>query len=421
MPASVAIVIPCFNHNEAVKKAIQSLHDLSTPPSQVVVIDDGSDVPVDVTSVSSGLNLTVVRTRNQGLAAARNEGLKRVSSDWVIFLDSDDVLHANALDMPSTLVSEVRADVLTSAFVLHQQGRQSTVFPLLGDPVAALLQCHIGPIHSFAFRTETLKKLGGFSTEEVLRKGHEDYDMMVRIALHEGRFLTQHIPVCTYEKLPGSMSTHQHNMCLTRLHVWLRFFMQLTQPSPQRLMHAVAFFARHYQDFAVSYPDSIPSVLQKLMVWRAETEVSAVEWAYCISSLPGKIIDVLGSASGPTGKSQPVIQEIFDWRAQPYTSAILLQRLSELAQYAGELECKRVAIWGANALAEQAIAVLQLSMSVTIIDSNRAGERLSGLSIVSPDDINFSGDWPILIAAHQAFSDIAAQLAAMNVETKRIF
>ena len=83
MPASVAIVIPCFNHNEAVKTAIQSLHDLLIPPSQVVVIDDGSDVPVDVTSVSSGLNLTVVRTPNQGLAAARNEGLKRVSSDWV--------------------------------------------------------------------------------------------------------------------------------------------------------------------------------------------------------------------------------------------------------------------------------------------------------------------------------------------------
>ena len=114
MPASVAIVIPCFNHNEAVKKAIQSLHDLSIPPSQVIVIDDGSDVPIDVISVSSGLNLIVVRTPNQGLAAARNEGLKRVSSDWVIFLDSDDVLHANALDMPSTLVSEVRADVLST-------------------------------------------------------------------------------------------------------------------------------------------------------------------------------------------------------------------------------------------------------------------------------------------------------------------
>lgn len=116
-----------------------------------------------------------------------------------------------------------------------------------------------------------------------------------------------------------------------------------------------------------------------------------------------------------------VANEVFDWRAQHYPAAILLRRISKLSTYAAEAKCDSVVIWGMNELAEQAIAILQLSLSVTVVDSRRAGDMLSGNPILAPEKLNFSGDWPILITAHQAFSSIAAQLAAMNVETKRIF
>ena len=422
MPASVAIVIPCFNHNEAVKKAIQSLHDLSIPPSQVVVIDDGSDVPVDVTSVSSGLNLTVVRTRNQGLAAARNEGLKRVSSDWVIFLDSDDVLHANALDFSLSISPSRQVSVVQRGYMLCRGEFSDPVFPAIGNISTALLQGNLGPPHSFVFARSALNEIGGFNTAEVLRHGHEDFDLITRLSLAGARFITQHVIVADYFKYDGSMSSFTENMARTRAWVWHQYFISVTIDSANALLAATRFFANHFADFQRFWPDCIEEIAQILKAKLSTIPVHPAELEYAIQSLPVDVRrSLLATPLKSTTSIAKVANEVFDWRAQHYPAAILLRRISKLSTYAAEAKCDSVVIWGMNELAEQAIAILQLSLSVTVVDSSRAGDMLSGNPILAPEKLNFSGDWPILITAHQAFSSIAAQLAAMNVETKRIF
>jgi glycosyltransferase involved in cell wall biosynthesis len=93
---TVAIVIPCFQQRRFLRKAIDSARGQSIPPDEVIVIDDGSTEDLSkVTGVYPDISL--IRQENRGLAGARNSGLRAATSDRIIFLDADDVLHSNAI------------------------------------------------------------------------------------------------------------------------------------------------------------------------------------------------------------------------------------------------------------------------------------------------------------------------------------
>ncbi len=88
---TVSAIVTTYNYGRFVREAIDSVLSQTTPPSEIIVIDDGStdDTPAVLARVDNPL-VKVVRTKNQGIGAARNEGLRRAAGDFVAFLDADD-------------------------------------------------------------------------------------------------------------------------------------------------------------------------------------------------------------------------------------------------------------------------------------------------------------------------------------------
>jgi glycosyltransferase involved in cell wall biosynthesis len=86
----VTVVVTCFNYGRYVGEAVQSALDEG---ARVVVVDDGSTEPLP--ELPSGVEL--IRQENQGVARARNTGLKRVRTPYVLVLDADDRLAPGAL------------------------------------------------------------------------------------------------------------------------------------------------------------------------------------------------------------------------------------------------------------------------------------------------------------------------------------
>lgn len=113
----VTVVIPAYNRAHLIGRAIRSALDQTLPPDEVVVVDDGS---VDGTAaVVEGLRRAdrrvrlVVSTRNAGVSAARNLGVREASGDLVAFLDSDDAWTPNHLaDCVSFLRDSPELDVV---------------------------------------------------------------------------------------------------------------------------------------------------------------------------------------------------------------------------------------------------------------------------------------------------------------------
>jgi glycosyltransferase involved in cell wall biosynthesis len=104
----VSVVVPAYNRRAYVCDAVDSALRQLGVDLEVIVVDDGStDGTWDLLreAYEDDGRVFLVRQTNRGVAAARNEGIKRATGHLVVFLDSDDLL------MPDALA--VRAECLT--------------------------------------------------------------------------------------------------------------------------------------------------------------------------------------------------------------------------------------------------------------------------------------------------------------------
>lgn len=94
---SVSVVIPSYNYADKVEGAIRSAADQTYKPSQIIVVDDGSDDDTEsvVARVTEdvrehGINVTYIRQVNSGVAVARNRGIAETGTKYICCLDADD-------------------------------------------------------------------------------------------------------------------------------------------------------------------------------------------------------------------------------------------------------------------------------------------------------------------------------------------
>lgn len=99
----LAVIIPCFNSEATISRAIQSVlcqvDALSKLTVELIVVDDGSsDTSLDIVGkFKSPMVKTISNQRAKGVSGARNTGLLNSNARWITFLDSDDMLAPNAL------------------------------------------------------------------------------------------------------------------------------------------------------------------------------------------------------------------------------------------------------------------------------------------------------------------------------------
>lgn len=95
MPSSpklpmVSVIIPCFNGEAYIAGALQSVLAQQWPELEIIVVDDGSTDGSAARVAREFPGVVVVRQQNQGVAAARNHGIRCARGEWLAFLDADD-------------------------------------------------------------------------------------------------------------------------------------------------------------------------------------------------------------------------------------------------------------------------------------------------------------------------------------------
>jgi glycosyltransferase involved in cell wall biosynthesis len=99
MTPATSVIIPCYNAEAYLTEALDSVRKQTRPPLEIVLIDDGSAVPVAIPEGWTGPEIRVIRTENRGLAAARNRGLKEARGEFIALLDADDAWAPRKLEL----------------------------------------------------------------------------------------------------------------------------------------------------------------------------------------------------------------------------------------------------------------------------------------------------------------------------------
>lgn len=93
-----SVVIPTYNRADLIGLTLRSVLEQEFPDFEILVVDDGSrDNTAEVVQAFADTRLRYLPKENAERGAARNYGLARAQGQYVLFLDSDDLLHANHL------------------------------------------------------------------------------------------------------------------------------------------------------------------------------------------------------------------------------------------------------------------------------------------------------------------------------------
>ena len=90
-----SIIIPVYNVEDYIKECLDSVKNQTYKDYEVIVVDDGTkDKSMDIVKK---YKVKTIHQENQGLSAARNNGVKRAKGEYILFLDSDDTIEEGLL------------------------------------------------------------------------------------------------------------------------------------------------------------------------------------------------------------------------------------------------------------------------------------------------------------------------------------
>lgn len=134
---TLSVVIPAFNREREISRAIRSCLIQDNADFEVIVVDDAStDKCCGIVAGIRDPRLSLLRhPLNRGANAARNTGVLAAKGDWLIFLDSDDELAPGALQTISAIAAKVASDVHRLAFMYRRDDGLVSPSPALREQV----------------------------------------------------------------------------------------------------------------------------------------------------------------------------------------------------------------------------------------------------------------------------------------------
>jgi len=202
----LSIIIPCYNHGQYIREALQSVALCTdTPLYEIIIINDGStdEATIHVLQELESEGYNIIHQPNLGLATARNNAIKEAKGRYILPLDSDNRIRPDYIN-ESIKVLDSCPDVAVVYGDVQYFGEKNG-------------SCVVGPYNlqklmldnyidaCAVFRKSVWEKLNGYDTHMPIM-GYEDWDLWLRFALDGQHFYYVNKVFFDYRVLASSMS-----------------------------------------------------------------------------------------------------------------------------------------------------------------------------------------------------------------------
>ncbi|MBO4374695.1 MAG: glycosyltransferase [Lachnospiraceae bacterium] len=198
----LTVVIPNYNKSGFIVQCVESIEEQTLKPAVILIIDDASTD--DSKSVIEGLSKrysnieTVFLPENSGVSAVRNRGLSLVKTEFVTFIDADDLYYdKRKLENETALINEHGEDTIAYSVtaVLHGDDTKTVTklkkpsYYLKGNIRFSLLTMSKwdSVMRDYIIKAELLRNAGGYA------EGHslfEDYELLLKLSARYRFFCT---------------------------------------------------------------------------------------------------------------------------------------------------------------------------------------------------------------------------------------
>lgn len=253
--SDIAFLMPVYNTEPSLLHAAVDSALAQGRQADLVIVDDGSRIPVS-TLLAPDPRIEIIRLeRNGGVTAARNVGLRHIVEagyEFIACIDSDDVIRPDRLE-----IQMQRFDADPSLALLGAQAPaydpDGNFLFMIGtrsgpEAVARRVRYRQPFVHStFLFRTDIVRKIGYYSTDF---PAAEDYEFVFRVVANGYKIDCVPEALATYLINPKGISLNNWRLQkLMRLKVQMRYFAPL---NPASYLGFAASFISFILPFGVS-------------------------------------------------------------------------------------------------------------------------------------------------------------------------
>ncbi len=130
MNPKLSVVIPIYNVEPYLRQCLDSVVDQTYKNLEIILVDDGS--PDNCGAIcdeyaARDARVSVLHKKNGGLSAARNDGIRRATGEWIAFVDSDDWCSLDYFERLFSEMGDMDVDVFCGGGQIHEDENGSAV------------------------------------------------------------------------------------------------------------------------------------------------------------------------------------------------------------------------------------------------------------------------------------------------------
>lgn len=194
----ITIGIPCYNHQDYIADAIESALS-QTVKAEVIVVDDGSTD--NSLEIIKKYPVKWITQTNRGLPSARNSIIMNMSGEYLLPLDSDDILQDNAVERLERAIKETNADVIAPSFKCFGMNQADVI--LMPNPTIYDFRTANRIAYCAAVKKSVLLEVGGYSPR--MFWGYEDYALWIDLLKRGKKLVTLQDKLMLYRTKEHSM------------------------------------------------------------------------------------------------------------------------------------------------------------------------------------------------------------------------
>ncbi len=207
----VSVIIPCYNCEGFVSRAINSILKQSYQDLDIYLVDNNSTdntLKVIREFESNYPNkIAVLSQEKKGACAARNKGLEMAKGDWIQFLDADDEILPGKIERQVNMVSQTGAELVVGNYLYQITGANGKTrtreYEADADVWKGLITSNLGCTNANFFKKDLLLKINGWNED---LSSSQEYDLMFRLLSAGARILHDKDYLTIVYKLPDSVS-----------------------------------------------------------------------------------------------------------------------------------------------------------------------------------------------------------------------